>query len=134
VDRRGQNNTSPSATSTPFNAYRFNAMRWDSTSGQHDMGFRTYAPGLTQFLTRDMYNGALADVALATDPFTGNRYTLRRRQPHHQHRTRRPHPMRRRLLPHPAANPASHPSRRPIRRRLPLRHHRLPRLPGARLG
>ncbi len=40
------------------------------------MGFRTYSPGLNQFLTRDMYNGALADTGLDTDPFTGNRYTF----------------------------------------------------------
>jgi RHS repeat-associated protein len=51
-------------------------MRWDSASGQYDMGFRNYAPGLNQFLTRDMYNGALADMQLTTDPFTGNRYTF----------------------------------------------------------
>ncbi len=51
-------------------------MRWDSASGQYDMGFRNYAPGLNQFLTRDMYNGALADMRLTTDPFTGNRYTF----------------------------------------------------------
>jgi RHS repeat-associated protein len=51
-------------------------MRWDSTSGQYDMGFRNYAPGLNQFLSRDMYDGALADMGLATDPFTGNRYTF----------------------------------------------------------
>jgi len=31
---------------------------------------------VNQFLSRDMYNGALADMALATDPFTGNRYTF----------------------------------------------------------
>jgi hypothetical protein len=40
------------------------------------MGFRTYSAGLNQFLSRDMYNGALADMALTTDPFTGNRYTF----------------------------------------------------------
>jgi RHS repeat-associated protein len=68
-------NTQP-GTGPPFSAYRFNAMRWDSTSGQYDMGFRNYAPGLNQFLTRDMYNGALADMQLTTDPFTGNRYTF----------------------------------------------------------
>src|SRR5260370_36834684 len=51
-------------------------MRWDSSSAQYDMGFRNYAPSLNQFLTRDMYNGALADMALDTDPFTGNRYTF----------------------------------------------------------
>ena len=51
-------------------------MRWDSSSGQYDMGFRNYAPGLNQVLTSDMYNGALADMQLSTDPFTGNRYTF----------------------------------------------------------
>ncbi len=40
------------------------------------MGFRTYDPSLNQFLSRDMYNGALADMNLTTDPFTGNRYTF----------------------------------------------------------
>jgi RHS repeat-associated protein len=71
-----KNNTKPDATKTPFNSYRFNAMRWDSSSGQYDMGFRNYAANLNQFLSRDMYNGALADMSLTTDPFTGNRYTF----------------------------------------------------------
>ncbi len=51
-------------------------MRWDSSFGQYDMGFRNYAPGLNQFLSRDMYGGALADMSLTTDAFTGNRYTF----------------------------------------------------------
>jgi RHS repeat-associated protein len=71
-----KNTTAPSPTAQPLSSYRFNAMRWDSDSGQYDMGFRNYAPGINQFLTRDMYNGALADMQLATDPFTGNRYTF----------------------------------------------------------
>jgi len=71
-----KNNANPSPTTQPYSSYRFNAMRWDSTSGQYDMGFRNYAPGVNQFLTRDMYNGALADMSLSTDPFTGNRYTF----------------------------------------------------------
>ncbi len=71
-----KNNTSPSSTAQPFNSYRFNAMRWDSSSGQYDMGFRNYSPGLNQFTSRDMYNGALGDMGLDTDPFTGNRYTF----------------------------------------------------------
>ncbi len=69
-------NTSPSQTTQPYNSYRYNAMRWDSASGQYDMGFRNYDPGLNQFLTRDMYNGALTDMGLDTDPFTGGRYTF----------------------------------------------------------
>jgi hypothetical protein len=40
------------------------------------MGFRNYRPGLNRFLTRDTYNGALADLGLTTDPWTGNRYAF----------------------------------------------------------
>nr|WP_246321626.1 RHS repeat-associated core domain-containing protein [Nocardioides panzhihuensis] len=57
-----------------FNAYRFNGKRWDVGSGTYDMGFRDYNPGLNTFTTRDMYNGALADLGLGSDPYTGNRY------------------------------------------------------------
>nr|WP_307795597.1 DNRLRE domain-containing protein [Actinacidiphila acididurans] len=63
-------------TKQPYNAYRFNAKRWDQTSGTYDMGFRNYDPGLNTFTTRDMYNGALADANLSTDPLTGNRYAF----------------------------------------------------------
>ena len=38
------------------------------------MGFREYNPGLNRFLTRDMFNGALQDLALGTDPWNANRY------------------------------------------------------------
>ncbi|MFB6779026.1 RHS repeat-associated core domain-containing protein [Streptomyces sp. NPDC056352] len=57
-----------------YNSFRFNSSRWDGASGTYDMGFRNYDPGLNRFLTRDSYSGALADMSLATDPFTGNRY------------------------------------------------------------
>lgn len=60
----------------PYNAYRFNAHRRDQASGTYDMGFRTYDPGLNRFLTRDMYNGALDDLTLAVDPFSGSRYAF----------------------------------------------------------
>ncbi|MEU9214426.1 hypothetical protein AB0D27_42785 [Streptomyces sp. NPDC048415] len=40
------------------------------------MGFRDYDPGLNRFTTRDMYNGALADMGLGTDPYTANRYAF----------------------------------------------------------
>jgi RHS repeat-associated protein len=40
------------------------------------MGFRDYNPGLNRFTSRDMYNGALADMDLGMDPFTGNRYAF----------------------------------------------------------
>ncbi|MGQ4418687.1 RHS repeat-associated core domain-containing protein, partial [Streptomyces sp. SAS_269] len=59
-----------------YNPYRFNAKRWDAASGTYDMGFRDYSPGLNRFTSRDMYNGALADMQLGSDPFTGNRYAF----------------------------------------------------------
>ncbi|WP_199716850.1 RHS repeat-associated core domain-containing protein [Micromonospora musae] len=63
-------------TKEPYNAYRFNAKRWDQSSGNYDMGFRDYSPGLNRFLSRDSYNGALADMSLGLSPFTGNRYAF----------------------------------------------------------
>ncbi|MEV0427822.1 DNRLRE domain-containing protein [Micromonospora sp. NPDC050495] len=63
-------------TKEPYNAYRFNAKRWDQSSGAYDMGFRDYDPNLNRFLTRDSYNGALADLKLGTNPWTGNRYAF----------------------------------------------------------
>ncbi|MER6969933.1 RHS repeat-associated core domain-containing protein [Nocardioides sp. NPDC000445] len=66
----------PSSGKSPFNAYRFNGKRWDAGSATYDMGFRDYAPGLNTFTTRDMYNGALADLGLGSDPYTGSRYAF----------------------------------------------------------
>nr|WTB36335.1 DNRLRE domain-containing protein [Streptomyces sp. NBC_00830] len=63
-------------TKEDYNPYRFNAKRWDANSGTYDMGFRDFDPGLNRFTTRDMYNGALADMGLGTDPYTGNRYAF----------------------------------------------------------
>ncbi len=60
----------------PFNAYRYNAKRFDAASGTYDMGFRDYDPGLNRFTSRDMYNGALADLGLGSDPYTSNRYAF----------------------------------------------------------
>ena len=56
------------------NPYRFNSARFDGATGTYDMGFREYNPGLNRFLTRDMFNGALKDLALGTDPWNANRY------------------------------------------------------------
>ena len=61
-------------TKEPYNPYRFNAKRWDANSGSYDMGFRDYNPGLNRFISRDLYNGALSDLNLGTNPFTANRY------------------------------------------------------------
>ncbi|GEK04587.1 hypothetical protein TNCT1_68630 [Streptomyces sp. 1-11] len=63
-------------TKEEYNPYRFNSKRWDAKSGTYDMGFRNYDPGLNRFTTRDSYNGALADMGLGTDPYTGNRYAF----------------------------------------------------------
>jgi RHS repeat-associated protein len=63
-------------TKEAYNPYRFNAKRWDAQSGTYDMGFRDYNPGLNRFTTRDMYNGALADMKLGADPYTSNRYAF----------------------------------------------------------
>lgn len=63
-------------TKEAYNPYRYNAKRWDAQSGTYDMGFRDYDPGLNRFTTRDMYNGALADMSLGADPYTGNRYAF----------------------------------------------------------
>ncbi|MGW7287927.1 golvesin C-terminal-like domain-containing protein, partial [Streptomyces sp. NPDC054847] len=63
-------------TKEAYNPYRYNAKRWDAQSGTYDMGFRSYNPGLNRFTTRDMYNGALADMNLGADPYTRNRYAF----------------------------------------------------------
>ena len=60
----------------PYNSYRFNAKRVDTATGSYDMGFRDYSPSLNRFLTRDSYNGALADLGLGASPWTGNRYAF----------------------------------------------------------
>ncbi|WP_327584616.1 hypothetical protein OHA25_54115 [Nonomuraea sp. NBC_00507] len=59
-----------------YNPYRFNAKRWDNSTGMYDMGFRDYNPGLNRFLNLDTYNGALSDLSLGLDPWTANRYAF----------------------------------------------------------
>ncbi|MEV4106050.1 DNRLRE domain-containing protein [Nonomuraea sp. NPDC049695] len=59
-----------------YNPYRFNAKRWDNSTGMYDMGFRDYNPGLNRFLNLDTYNGALDDLSLGLDPWTANRYAF----------------------------------------------------------
>ncbi|GAA2887640.1 polymorphic toxin-type HINT domain-containing protein [Nonomuraea rubra] len=63
-------------TKEEYNPYRFNAKRWDNSTGMYDMGFRDYNPGLNRFLNLDSYNGALDDLALSLDPWTANRYAF----------------------------------------------------------
>ena len=56
--------------------YRYTGKRLDSGSGSLDTGARRFAPDSAHFLTPDLYHGALADLALGTDPLSQNRYSL----------------------------------------------------------
>jgi RHS repeat-associated protein len=60
----------------PYNAYRYAGKRFDHGTGTYDMGFRDYHPGLNRFLTRDVFNGALADLSLGANPWSLGRYTF----------------------------------------------------------
>lgn len=60
----------------PVNPLQYQAQRLNPATGDYDTGFRNYAPGINRFLSRDMYNGALADAQLGTDPWNTNRYTF----------------------------------------------------------
>jgi RHS repeat-associated protein len=72
-DPTGQTQTS---TTAPLNPYRFSAKRFDSGSGTVDMGARRFSPSMGRFVQEDLYKDALADLDLATDPLTQNRYQL----------------------------------------------------------
>jgi RHS repeat-associated protein len=56
--------------------YRYAGKRFNPATDTYDMGFRDYSPGLNRFLTRDTFNGALADLHLTTNPWTMSRYTF----------------------------------------------------------
>jgi RHS repeat-associated protein len=86
-----KSNVNPGPTAQPYSAYRFDAMRWDSSSGQYDFGFRNYDPGLNQFLSPDLYDGAVANMGLTADPFTGAPYAFGCGQPGVEHRPGRAH-------------------------------------------
>jgi len=72
----------------PLNPYRYASRRIDSgtvpsttpavASGAagYDMGARRFGPDLGAFLQQDQFAGALADLGLALDPLTQNRYAL----------------------------------------------------------
>lgn len=70
------NGTTPNSDNDIYNPYRYNDKRLDTTTGNYDMGFRTYGTDLNQFLSRDMYNGALNDISLGLDPWGNNRYAF----------------------------------------------------------
>jgi RHS repeat-associated protein len=76
VDKGTGDGASGTTAADPYNVYRFNSDRIDGTTGNYDMGFRNYDPSLNRFLTRDMYESALADSNMTTDPYTGNRYAF----------------------------------------------------------
>ena len=72
----------------PLNPYRYSSRRMDSGTvpsgspavasgaGGYDMGARRFGPDLGSFLQQDQFSGALADLGLALDPLTQNRYAL----------------------------------------------------------
>jgi RHS repeat-associated protein len=71
----------PGSTDAPgqseqVNPFRYSAKRTEALSGKIDMGARQFGPALGQFLQADRYDGALADLGLASDPLTNNRYAL----------------------------------------------------------
>jgi hypothetical protein len=45
-------------------------------SSGYDLGARRFGPDIGGFLQQDMFEGALADLGLASDPLTQNRYAL----------------------------------------------------------
>ena len=72
----GEDKPSQDPEDEPYNSYRYNTKRFDSASGNYDMGFRDYSPSQNRFLSLDLYNGALEDLGLTTNPFTMNRYAF----------------------------------------------------------
>jgi RHS repeat-associated protein len=70
-------NPSEANTNNPLNPYRYTARRLDTGAADGlDMGARRYSPDAARFLQVDYFNGALADLALSSDPLTSNRYGL----------------------------------------------------------
>ncbi|HEY0601684.1 MAG TPA: Ig-like domain-containing protein [Herpetosiphonaceae bacterium] len=61
---------------SPLNPYRFTGKRYDSGSGNLQMGARQFGPQNSRFLQPDRYQGALADMGLGLDPLTQNRMAL----------------------------------------------------------
>jgi hypothetical protein len=78
----------PGLRQAPLNPYRFSNRRMDSGtaasttqtvptgSSGYDLGARRFGPDIGGFLQQDMFEGALADLGLASDPLTQNRYAL----------------------------------------------------------
>ena len=70
----------PGSAQEPDPEERVNPFRYSGKRGSSDdtidMGARQFGPGLAQFLQEDRYDDALADLSLATDPLTANRFSL----------------------------------------------------------
>ncbi|MDF8265736.1 DNRLRE domain-containing protein [Luteipulveratus flavus] len=66
----------PTKDADMVNPIRYSGKRFDALTGSYDMGFRTYSTGLNRFLSRDMFNGALDDMNLGSDPWNTNRYAF----------------------------------------------------------
>lgn len=63
-------------SSSPLNTYRYAGKRLDSVSDTYDMGARRFAAHSTRFVQQDLLSGAGADVRLAKDLLTADRYGL----------------------------------------------------------
>jgi RHS repeat-associated protein len=64
------------AADDPLNPYRYTGKRLDTGSSTLDMGARRFSPDTGRFLQQDMYSGGAANLGLATDALTGNRYAF----------------------------------------------------------
>ena len=72
----GLDANSDSTAAFPFNSYRFNSARIATTTGNLDMGARTYDPNINSFVSRDAYSGAGANTSLTTDPYNASSYAF----------------------------------------------------------
>jgi RHS repeat-associated protein len=80
--------TGDTVAQAPLNPFRYSGRRMDSGTAPstapgvpsggngYDMGARRYGPDLSGFYQADMFGDALADLGLALDPLTQNRYAL----------------------------------------------------------
>ena len=64
------------AKTDPLNPFRYAGNRYDSGTGDLQLGTRQFSPSVNRFIQQDQYMGALDDLALTFDPLTMNRYTL----------------------------------------------------------
>ena len=58
------------------NPFRFQGHYQDADTGLYDMQARSYDPGQGRFLSQDVFQDPQADLALASDPLTNDRYAF----------------------------------------------------------